>query len=160
MPGKCGEEDTECACGPSGSGACVKDPKDASARVCDCKLAAKSKPEDGVLTCDAAKAAYPSPSWQAITEKCDPGQACMAMAPEQAEDLSGRWGDRFCREYPNPAQAIGGINEGPGKRIYQYCCKPPTPLLPPDSKQARRSVVEVGRPLQEGRARRPLPVRL
>lgn len=134
VPSACGPKQLECTCGPSGFGACVTDPKDANARVCNCKASAKPKESDAVLTCDAAKVKYPSVSWQAIKTTCPETEACMAMAPEQAEDLSSKWGDRFCRHYPNPADPIGGINEGPGKQIYQYCCKPVAPLLPPEPK--------------------------
>lgn len=134
VPSACGPKQLECTCGPSGFGACVADPKDANARACNCKASAKPKESDSVLTCDAAKVKYPSVSWQAIKTTCPETEACMAMAPEQAEDLSSKWGDRFCRHYPNPADPIGGINEGPGKQIYQYCCKPVAPLLPPEPK--------------------------
>ena len=143
VPSACQPKQLECTCGPSGFGACVADPKDADARVCDCKASAKPKESDAVLTCDAAKAKYPSVSWQAIKTTCPETEACMAMAPEQAEDLSSKWGDRFCRHYPNPADPIGGINEGPGKQIYQYCCKPVAPLLPTESKQEKRLGIEV-----------------
>lgn len=156
----CQPKQLECTCGPSGFGACVADPKGADARVCDCKASAKPKESDAVLTCDAAKAKYPSVSWQAIKTTCPETEACMAMAPEQAEDLSSKWGDRFCRHYPNPADPIGGINEGPGKQIYQYCCKPVAPLLPPEGHERRGARVHMQRHARQPGACHPDPVPL
>lgn len=119
----CAPQQTECACGATGFGACVK-AASGDGRTCDCDASAKPAPSDRVLTCEQAKAAYPSPSWQAIKETCPADRECLAMPPESAADMSNAWGDRFCRSYPNPALPLGGINEGEGKRIYQYCCKP------------------------------------
>lgn len=119
----CAPQQAECACGATGFGACVK-AASGDGRICDCNASAKPAPSDRVLTCEQAKAAYPSPSWQAIKETCPADRECLAMPPESAADMSNAWGDRFCRSYPNPALPLGGINEGEGKRIYQYCCKP------------------------------------
>ena len=119
----CAPQQAECACGATGFGACVK-AASGDGRICDCNASAKPVPSDRVLTCEQAKAAYPSPSWQAIKETCPADRECLAMPPESAADMSNAWGDRFCRSYPNPALPLGGINEGEGKRIYQYCCKP------------------------------------
>lgn len=113
----CGKFVAECPCGQL-RGACVEG-------MCDCTKASAPREDDNVSTCEEAKKAYPSPSWDAVKGTCDAGRVCLAMPPDKAKDGSGEWGDRFCRLPPNPAQTLGGIDEGPNKKIYQYCCLPP-----------------------------------